>query len=119
MACDPQIVRDIMTIEPENVTAFCTGARPEMEAAAAEIWNSTAPTSPETLHGDQMGAFAHSVSLPWHACMCQACIVEWLRSGAARRPRRPRRCTATRWAPSVRLSWRACTLQPCADLWLM
>ena len=78
MARGRQIVRDIMTIEAENVTAFCTGARPEMEAAAAEIWNSTAPTSPETLHGDQMGAFAHSVRLSWHAHTRQACTEVWL-----------------------------------------
>ncbi|KAK9833275.1 hypothetical protein WJX81_001939 [Elliptochloris bilobata] len=54
------IVQDIAAAQPEDVTAFCTGDRPEMEAAAAEL-NGTAPMSPETLHGDQMGAFAHSV----------------------------------------------------------
>ena len=83
-----------MTIEPENVTAFCTGARPEMEAAAAEIWNSTAPTSPETLHGDQMGAFAHSVRARsgMHALARLAqgsgwCGGEGVRPWAAQRPR--------------------------------
>lgn len=56
----PQIVQDIMAAQPANVTAVCTGDLAEM-AAAAQQMNFTTPMSDETLHGDQMGAFAHSV----------------------------------------------------------
>ena len=33
------------------------------------------------MHGDQMGAFAHSVRLFWHACTHQARIDVWLVQG--------------------------------------
>jgi hypothetical protein len=59
-ACAPQVIQDIMLGGPENVSAYCTGDLDELAATAAEL-NMSTPTSQETLHGDQMGAFAHSV----------------------------------------------------------
>jgi hypothetical protein len=55
-----QVIQDIMLGGPENVSAYCTGDLDELAATAAEL-NMSTPTSQETLHGDQMGAFAHSV----------------------------------------------------------